>query len=148
MTNEDPFDSVPVPPRRPPCLLVVDDDTEIRSTVGALFSGLGYEVATARNGREALDRLARRRPDVVLTDIFMEGMDGLELIDAIRKGYGTTPVAAMSAGRGNFDPLSFASKLGADVVISKPFRCWELVEVIDGLVHAYRQSLSGTSAQP
>jgi CheY-like chemotaxis protein len=139
MRDEDPIISVPDSPNPQPLLLVVDDDPEIRGSIAALFTSLGYEVATAKDGTEALDHMARRRADVVLTDIYMQGVDGFELINALRKSYRTTMVAAMSGGHVGFNPLVFANKLGADLVIAKPFRCSQLVEAIDRLIHSYRR---------
>src|SRR5690348_11506148 len=122
-----------------PRLLVVDDDAAIRQSIEALFSSRDYDVATARNGAEALDQIEHHRTDVVLTDIFMEGSDGFELISAVRKGHRQMMVAAMSGGHGAFNPLAFANKLGADLVISKPFRSAELVDAIDRLIRGYRR---------
>jgi CheY-like chemotaxis protein len=122
-----------------PRLLVVDDDAAIRQSIETLFSSLDYDVTTAKNGAEALDQIERCRADVVLTDIFMEGSDGFELISTLRKAHRQTKVAAMSGGHGVFNPLTFANKLGADLVISKPFRTRELVEAIDRLTREFRR---------
>ena len=130
---------VPVATHPRPRLLVVDDDAAIRESIEALFAGLDYEVATAKNGAEALDQIERRRTDVVLTVIFMEGLDGFELISTLRKGHRQTMVAAMSGGHGAFNPLAFANKLGADLVISKPFRSRQLVEAIEHLVRGFQR---------
>ena len=120
-----------------PYLLVVDDDDAVRDSVEALFTSLDYEVATARNSKEALALMARRRADVVLTDIFMPASDGFELITALRRKYNATMVAAMSGGHAGFNPLAFANKLGADLVIDKPFRSLHLVEAVDRLIRGF-----------
>jgi CheY-like chemotaxis protein len=64
------------PARRP--VLVVDDDRDIRETLRELIEDEGYEVATAKNGAEALERVRTMRPGIVLLDLFMPGMDGTE----------------------------------------------------------------------
>ena len=124
---------------RRPFLLVVDDDASIRATLQELFTSLDYEVATAKDGAEALDQMARRRADVVLTDIFMGGTDGFELISTIRSKHRETRVAAMSGGHAEYDALTFADRLGADVVIDKPFRGPQVVETVDRLIRGYRR---------
>lgn len=122
-----------------PYILVVDDDDAVRDSLQDLFTSLDYEVATAKNGTDALDQLARRRADVVLTDIYMEGTDGFELISALRKKHRETLVAAMSGGHSGYDPLTFARRLGADAVIDKPFRTPQLVETLDRLMRGFRR---------
>ena len=122
-----------------PYLLVVDDDAAVRDSVQVLFTSIGYEVAVASNGAEALDHMAQRSADVVLTDIYMEGCDGFELIAALRKKHRQTLVAAMSGGHLGYDTLSFANRLGADAVIDKPFRDLQLVETLDRLVRNYHR---------
>jgi CheY-like chemotaxis protein len=131
--------AVPVQTNPRPRLLVVDDDDAIRETIQALFAGLDYDVATAKNGAEALEQIRHRHADVVLTDIFMEGSDGFELISTLRNGHRQTMVVAMSGGHAAFSPLAFANKLGADLVISKPFRAGQLVEAIDRLVRGFHR---------
>jgi CheY-like chemotaxis protein len=125
---------------RRPYLLVVDDDDAVRDSLQDLFTSLDYEVATAKDGTEALDQMARRSADVVLTDIYMEGTDGFELISTLRKKHRATLVAAMSGGHAGYDPLAFASRLGADVVIDKPFRTPQLVEAVDRLMRGFRRT--------
>ena len=131
--------AVPGQTDRRPRLLVVDDDAEIRQSIQMLFASLDYDVTTAKDGKEALDLIARHHADVVLTDIFMQGSDGFDLISTLRKGHRQTIVAAMSGGHAGFNPLAFANKLGADLVISKPFRNTQLVEAIDRLVRGFHR---------
>ena len=71
------------------------------------------------------------RPDLVLTDIYMESGDGYELIAALRERPEPVPVVAMSAGRAGYDTLKAALHLGASAVIDKPFAGAGLVETID-----------------
>jgi CheY-like chemotaxis protein len=133
------MDTVPASQTVRPYLLVVDDDDAVRDSVEALFTSLDYDVATARNGAEALEQMARRRADVVLTDIFMQGSDGFELIAVLRKKHASTMVVAMSGGHAGFNPLAFANKLGADLVIDKPLRSPQLVEAVDRLIRGFRR---------
>ena len=66
-------------------ILVVDDDAAIRSLVRRVLEHAGYEVATARDGREAIALIARDDYDVVLLDVMMPGVDGLEVVESLRR---------------------------------------------------------------
>ncbi len=82
---------------------------------------MGYRVVLAGNAAAAIRAMDVECPDLVLTDIYMDGGDGYELISALRKGGSAIPVVAMSAGRAGYDTLISALHLGADAVIDKPF---------------------------
>jgi len=117
-----------------PHVLVVDDDPGLCESIRALLSSMGYAVNTAANSVEALRKLDASRPDVVLTDIFMIGGDGFELINAMRSFEQSIPIVAMSGGALQFDTaeqLQIARHLGASATIAKPFRAAHLIETID-----------------
>lgn len=81
-------------------VLVVDDERDIRESLVAVLCGEGYTVASAANGREALDRVdAGARPTLVLVDLMMPVMDGWRFLDAARRhpDLATTPIVAVSA---------------------------------------------------
>jgi CheY-like chemotaxis protein len=78
-----------VPGRR---ILVVDDEPSIAETVGWLLGDEGYAVAFARNGKEALERVAEARPDLVITDLMMPVMDGWALCRALRAAPETSAI--------------------------------------------------------
>jgi len=78
-------------------ILVVDDDRSQAEEFGVLLGDAGCDVTLAGNGREALDLLRRDLPEVVLTDLDMPVMDGLELVQAIRRDYPALPVILMAA---------------------------------------------------
>lgn len=82
-------DTVPMPvgepvPAGPASLLLVDDSAVVRAKLGKLFAGAGYEIALARDGVDALEQLAQRRFDVLVTDLEMPNKDGFELIAAVQ----------------------------------------------------------------
>ena len=77
-------------------ILVVDDDRSQAEEFGVLLRNAGCDVTLAGNGREAMDLLRRDLPDIVLTDLDMPVMDGLELVQAIRRDYPALPVILMS----------------------------------------------------
>ena len=82
--------------RRGPRCLVCDDDTALLRALSISLSARGYEVIVARNGEEGLDRAAQRRPDVVLVDLGLPGIDGVEVIRGIR-GWSSVPIIVLSA---------------------------------------------------
>jgi DNA-binding NtrC family response regulator len=103
-------------------VLVVDDDPLIRKYLKRLFETAGYDIRTADNGRKALDAYRAERADLVVTDIFMDQQDGLELIRNLRALDPTAIIVAMSGGYPGVpgDYLAIAAKLGAVATWEKP----------------------------
>lgn len=118
-------------------ILLVDDDERIRRMVRQALESRGFSVVEACNGREALGLWEARAPDLVLTDINMPEMDGIELLLAVLKRSEGVPVVAMSGG--GLIPqellLGNAKLLGAVEVLAKPFT---LPELIDALLVAFQ----------
>ena len=106
-----------------PTVLVIDDDEAVRASLEMLLEAYGYEVVLARDGRQGLAAFRANSPDVVLVDLMMPVMDGMETIERIRREWPDAYVIAMSggAGIGNWDGLAAARELGADHAIEKPF---------------------------
>ncbi|MGQ0562336.1 MAG: response regulator [Gemmatimonadota bacterium] len=80
-----------------PKVLVVDDERSILDTVEILLRGEGFEAAVAQSGREALERFDELGPDIVVTDIRMPGVTGLDLLEAVRARDPEVPVILMTA---------------------------------------------------
>ena len=78
-------------------ILVVDDKELMRDSVGAILSRKGHTVVTASDGKSALARVADKRPECIVTDLQMPGMNGLELLEEIRKIDAELPVVFMTA---------------------------------------------------
>jgi CheY-like chemotaxis protein len=110
---------------KPVHLLIVDDDDAVRSFVCVASRRLGYQVADAANGVEALKQLANKSISVVLTDINMPIMDGLELVRNLKKQASPPAIAVMS---GRYDPYirSALKAEGINALLSKPFSTAEL----------------------
>jgi len=100
-------------------VLVVDDDQQVLASISQVIGAHGYNVMTAENAEEALDRMERTRPDIVLTDIRMPGMDGIELAGKIHEGYPEIPVLIMT-GYAELNVAVNAIKRGAFDFIIKP----------------------------
>jgi len=108
-------------PETVPAILVVEDSFAMRALEKSLFEAAGYRVETARDGQEALDRIATDFGiGVVVTDVEMRGMEGLELVRAIRDdpAHGSLPVIIVSA-RGSAEDRRRGLAAGADVYLPK-----------------------------
>ena len=106
-------------------ILVVDDDTNICELLRLYLTKEGYQVTTANNGEEGLDKFNQVKPDMVLLDVMMPKMDGLEVCRRIRKA-GNTPVMMLTAKGETFDKV-LGLELGADDYVVKPFDAKEVV---------------------
>lgn len=117
-------------------VLVIDDEPLIRDVLRLALEEHGFNVMEAPNGRLGLEMFVERRPPLVITDIIMPEMDGLELLIQLKKVDPCVRVLAMSGGGRliNRDYLPTALELGADDVIWKPFADAQLIEAIAGLV--------------
>ena len=113
-------------------VLVIEDNADLRDYLRVALESEKYEVLTARNGQEALSYLNGHPVDVVLTDLFMPEMDGIEIIAALRKQYPNIHVVAMS-GRPGVDYLAVARELGVACTLRKPFEIDELLGALKGL---------------
>ena len=106
---------------RPARILVTEDDPQLRELLREVLQGEGYEVVTACDGEEALEAVYKLRPDLILTDLNMPRMDGLELLRRVRGNLSTCqiPVVFLTAVQ-SMDAEALALDLGADDYVSKP----------------------------
>lgn len=116
-------------------LLVVDDEPNLLRAVAACLKTEGYEVTTARSGREALLQLAEAVPDLVVSDIRMPGMDGYQLARQLRGSPRTAlvPVVFLTAKDETSDRIE-GFRAGIDAYITKPFEPEELIAVVNGIL--------------
>jgi CheY-like chemotaxis protein len=115
-------------------LLVVDDDEQFRGYVVAMLRKRGYTVTEASNGRRALRILETTRVDIIITDIVMPDMEGLEAIRHFRVMAPDSKIVAMSGGgSGDVDYLHFAAEFGAVATLNKPFTPSEIVDIVSRL---------------
>jgi DNA-binding NtrC family response regulator len=118
-------------------ILVVDDDAHILSAFEQLLTGQGYEVCTAQHGQEALAVLCDRRPDLVIMDIYMPGLTGLETLEAIKRIDRRLPVIIIT-GQGTMETAVRAIKLGAVDYHLKPLNPPELLDSVAAALEAIR----------
>ncbi len=116
-------------------LLLVDDEPNLLIAVAAVLRGEGFEVATARNGREALAKVAQSAPDLVVSDVRMPGMDGYELAIRLRStpSYALIPIVFLSAKDETEDRVE-GFRAGVDVYLTKPFEPSELIAVVQSIL--------------
>ncbi len=116
----------------PPALLVVEDDEQFRNFLRDVLGRHGYEVDAAGDGNEALRLFGVRRPDMVITDLVMPGVDGLELVIELRKSDPSLPILAISGGMVTAPQsyLKVAGALGANAVLEKPFYAEALIRKV------------------
>jgi DNA-binding response OmpR family regulator len=121
-------------------VLVVDDDPVILRLLEVNFGLGGYDVLVAADASSALELARTSRPDVVVTDVMMPTMSGLELLAALREGEATQsiPVLLVSA-RAQLDDVQAGLDAGADGYVTKPFEPLDLVDRV-GAVLAGRPS--------
>ncbi len=114
-------------------ILVIDDDRAILEMAGSALKGRGHAVEIAVNGRVGLRALGAERFDLVITDMLMPEMDGLETIRAIKGFDPAMKVLAITGGGAvdHGDLLNIAAKLGADAALFKPFQPSALLATVD-----------------
>jgi DNA-binding response OmpR family regulator len=116
-----------------PVVLLVDDDEGIRRTVGAGLELEGFSVVPASSGRPALEAAERIEPDVILLDLSMPDLDGLEVLNRLRERGDDVPVCVLSA-RDEVDDRVRGLQAGADDYVVKPFALEEVVARLHALL--------------
>lgn len=120
-----------------PSILIVDDEPSILQSLGGLLSDEGFGVATAANGYEALKIVDTESPDLVLLDIWMPGIDGIETLKEIKKNNPHIQVIIIS-GHGNIETAVKATKLGAFDLIEKPLSIDKVIVSINNALNFRR----------
>lgn len=132
-------------------ILIIDDERDVRDSVKEVLDLAGYLVSTADNAADALEQLARSPADLVITDIIMPKISGVQAIQLILKSFPAVRIIAISGG-GNFGVagyqptgiatnayLASAEEAGAHHVLTKPFEAEDLLAVVEkvlGIGHA------------
>ena len=137
--SAEPIDSLPMPAVDPEAIvhhiLVVDDNPDVRAYVSAILREQGYVITTARNGAEGLKVAVNQRPHLIVTDLMMPQVSGLDLIRAIRQDQDLRgiPVILLTA-KANEDTRVEGAEQGADAYLAKPFNARELLAEVRNLL--------------
>ena len=111
-------------------ILVVDDEDSIREVLTDFLTMEGYNVVALSNGHDAVERLEREEFDAILLDMKMPGMDGLELLDHIRR-IAPRAFSVMMTGYGTVETAISAMKRGADDYVLKPFKVQDVIHMVE-----------------
>lgn len=113
-------------------ILIVDDEDQIRKLLRQILEMAGYQVVDAPDGRSAAALFRQEPTDLIITDIFMPEMGGIETIHEIRRDFPKTKIIAISGGArgGSFDFLPVAESFGARRTLKKPFARDELLRAV------------------
>jgi DNA-binding NtrC family response regulator len=122
-------------------VLLVDDETEFVSALSERLDLRGFEAQTATSGEEALEKIAASPPQVVLLDMLMPGMSGLEVLQHIRKDYPQVQVILLT-GRGSWDGIT-GLREGAYECLMKPIQIEELMQIMTSAVESARENQPG-----
>jgi two-component system alkaline phosphatase synthesis response regulator PhoP len=116
-------------------IMVVDDNPDIITIVKTILEGKGYTVLSASSGLELLNMLKNQKPDLIILDIMMPEMDGLEVLSRLKAvtDTATIPVILLTA-KVQYEDVLGGYKLGADYYITKPFTSTQLVNGINLLL--------------
>jgi DNA-binding response OmpR family regulator len=116
-------------------VLIAEDDPSIVLSLEFLLSQAGYAVETATNGADALARVQTQRPDLLVLDIMLPGVDGFEVCRTVRSNAGSgAPRILMLTARGREHEVARGLALGADAYLTKPFATRELIRIVRQLL--------------
>jgi DNA-binding response OmpR family regulator len=123
-----------------PRVLVVDDEFEIARAIRIYLEQEGFEVATAGNGREALEQVVIQVPDLVLMDITMPEISGFEVLQHLKANQSTAhvPVVLLTADQSD-GSIAIAREAGADAYMTKPFKLDEVATTLRTLLSTQRR---------
>jgi CheY-like chemotaxis protein len=116
-------------------ILIVEDERDVLEMLEEVFAGEGHTVTTARDGNEGLDRFQRRHFDIVLTDLNMPGMSGLEMASRMKKITPSIPVILLTGWDVGLDAAELGAK-GIDCFIKKPFSIADILQALSDLCGA------------
>jgi DNA-binding response OmpR family regulator len=117
-------------------ILVIDDDSQTRGFVKVILEKAGYQLVTSKNGKEGVVKFRKETFDLVITDISMPVINGLDAIVLIRKENPTIPIIAMSGMERSLSFLKMADYFTADATIQKPFEPKTLAAMVKKVLKA------------
>lgn len=124
-------------------VLIVDDDQAVSTMLYKVIKSNGIEADTVSSGEQALDQLKEKRYDLILLDVNMGGIDGFEVVQAVRGRGLKTPIIIVSGRKEDYDTL-YGLDIGADDYVTKPFNPITLGAKVKALIRRSRDQLPGT----
>ena len=121
-------------------VLLIDDESSIHVAVRKLLTQSGYEYCGAQDGETGLFMLEQEKPDLVLLDVMLPGMNGFDICDSIRQSGSKVPIIFLSA-KSDIVDKSIGFKVGGDDYVAKPFNSQELILRIEALIRRHKDSL-------
>lgn len=127
-------------------ILIVEDDPSLLEGMALILREVGYSIQTARNGREGLEAFRQQIPDLVISDVMMDEMDGFHMLDEMRRESSGLPMPFLFvSARSSRADLDMARQKGADDFLPKPFGAAELLNAVQARLERWRVvHLSGT----
>lgn len=118
-------------------ILIIDDEESILRMLSVIFENEGYSVDTAANSESGLSIMYRLKPKILVLDVMMPGMDGIDLLHYIKNDMKlfSTKVVMLSAKR-DFDLRIFSIEAGAECYITKPFDCQIVLDILSDLFNS------------
>ncbi len=113
-------------------ILIIDDNVMVRKIIRSIFRNEGYEIQEAENGIEGLEMVREEPYNLIITDILMPKMEGIELIIHLKRDFPNIKIIAISGGKPYY--LYMAKKLGIEGVFTKPVDPNELLKAVKSLI--------------
>jgi CheY-like chemotaxis protein len=117
-------------------ILIIDDEPSVRRLLGEVLKGAGHDLVEVSTAKEGLRLLGERAIDLVITDILMPDMDGLEVIRNVRREFPKIKIIAISGGRQDIDYCDVARCFGADETLMKPVTIQALRDTVTRLLQS------------
>ena len=122
-------------------IMVVDDNLDILNIARAVLEGEGYKVICARSGTEVFSQLEEQKPDLIVLDIMLPNMDGLEVLRRLKDNPDTSSIPVMMLTvKGHYDDIRLAYEVGCDYYLTKPFTGKQIVDVANRLLSQTRRA--------
>ncbi len=126
------------------CVLIVDDEPSVIQMISCVLEIRGFEILSAGHGREALERMEEKRPDLIITDLVMPGIDGLQFTRKVKEDprYRDIPLMIVTSATRDSDLADGFWKMGigADDFVSKPFDPFEMADRVERLLNGKTQT--------
>jgi DNA-binding response OmpR family regulator len=139
---------MPSPSDKPATVLVVDDEPTIVEIVGRYMERAGFETYTAPDGYKALDAASEHRPDLVVLDVMLPGIDGIEVMERLQERSGPPIAVILLTARGEESDRLVGLRNGADDYVVKPFSPAELVARVEAVLRRVAPPLAAEDQPP